>query len=126
MMDRRQITGRIGEDAVASYLISNGHTILERNWRGGHLEVDIISLDKNGLHFVEIKTRAGEQTEAPEEKVGRVKQQRIIAAANRYLNKVKTTMMEAQEIFFDVAAVTINSEGTVVRYFPEAYIPMTY
>ncbi|MBQ2068883.1 MAG: YraN family protein [Bacteroidales bacterium] len=125
-MDRRRITGKIGEDAVASYLISRGHTIIERNWRGGHLEVDIISLDKNGLHFVEIKTRTGDFTEAPEEKVGKIKQQRIIAAANRYLNKVKTTKMEAQEIFFDVAAVTIGSDGTTVRYFPEAYIPMTY
>lgn len=125
-MDRRRITGKIGEDAVASYLISRGHTILERNWRGGHLEVDIISFDKNGLHFVEIKTRTGNFTEAPEEKVGKIKQQRIIAAANRYLNKVKTTKMEAQEIFFDVAAVTIGSDGTTVRYFPEAYIPMTY
>lgn len=125
-MDRRRITGKIGEDAVASYLISRGHTIIERNWRGGHLEVDIISLDKNGLHFVEIKTRTGDFTEAPEEKVGKIKQQRIIAAANRYLNKLKTTKMEAQEIFFDVAAVTIGSDGTTVRYFPEAYIPMTY
>lgn len=125
-MDRRRITGKIGEDAVASYLISRGHTIIERNWRGGHLEVDIISLDKNGLHFVEIKTRTGDFTEAPEEKVGKIKQQRIIAAANRYLNMVKTTKMEAQEIFFDVAAVTIGSGGTTVRYFPEAYIPMTY
>lgn len=125
-MDPRRTTGRIGEDAVASYLVSNGHTILERNWRGGHLEVDIISLDKNGLHFVEIKTRTGDGAQAPEEKVGWIKQKRIIAAANRYLNKVKTTMMEAQEIFFDVAAVTIGSKGIVVRYFPEAYIPMTY
>jgi putative endonuclease len=35
-----------------------GHTILERNWRSGHLEIDIISFDKDGTHFVEVKTRS--------------------------------------------------------------------
>ena len=34
--------GRQGEDIACRYLESIGHTILERNWRSGHLEIDIV------------------------------------------------------------------------------------
>ena len=46
-MGRAQ-TGRTGEDAACRYLTEQGHTILERNWRSGHLEIDIISLAPDG------------------------------------------------------------------------------
>ena len=37
--------GRLGEDIACRYLENLGHTILDRNWRWGHLEIDIISFD---------------------------------------------------------------------------------
>ena len=40
----RRDLGRQGEDIACTLLESMGHTILERNWRSGHLEIDIISL----------------------------------------------------------------------------------
>ena len=49
--------GRHGEDLVCRFLMESGHCILERNFRSGHLEIDIITLDRNGIHFVEVKTR---------------------------------------------------------------------
>ena len=49
--------GRHGEDLVCRFLMESGHCILERNFRCGHLEIDIITLDRNGIHFVEVKTR---------------------------------------------------------------------
>ncbi len=124
-MERRK-TGRIGEDAVAAYLIRNGHTILQQNWRSGHLEVDIISLDERGLHFVEIKTRHGGELTSPEEKVGLAKQKRIIKAANSYLHKLENTKTGGLEVFFDVAAVKIDGGNIEIKYFPEAYIPLSY
>ena len=53
---RRQL-GKAGEYVACGFLRSMGHIILERNWRSGHLEIDIISLDRDGIHFVEVKTR---------------------------------------------------------------------
>ena len=52
MRDNRQITGRRGEDEACRYLRDRGHEIIRRNWRCGHLEIDIISLDPEGLHIV--------------------------------------------------------------------------
>ena len=37
--------GKWGEQMVTKYLEDNGYTILERNYRKGHLEIDIIALD---------------------------------------------------------------------------------
>lgn len=37
--------GRLGEQMAAKCLEDNGYTILERNYRKGHLEIDIIALD---------------------------------------------------------------------------------
>ena len=50
-------TGKKGEEIVCRWLTDHGHTILERNWRYGHLEIDIISYDRSGIHFVEVKSR---------------------------------------------------------------------
>ena len=58
MRNETALTGKRGEAAVADYLTAKGHTIVARNWRCGHLELDIVSLDKTGLHFVEVKTRS--------------------------------------------------------------------
>ena len=35
--------GKEGEQDAVNFLIENGHTILEQNFRYGHAEIDIIS-----------------------------------------------------------------------------------
>ena len=44
--------GKEGEQDAVNFLIENGHTILERNFRFGHAEIDIISRKDNILHIV--------------------------------------------------------------------------
>ena len=73
----RRDLGRKGEDMACVFLEDMGHIILERNWRSGHLEIDIISLDADGIHFVEVKTRRQNIQAPPQENVGSQKQQKI-------------------------------------------------
>lgn len=113
--------GRHGEDLVCRYLMDAGHTILERNWRYGHLEVDIISMDGNGIHFVEVKSRRTPVQADPAESVNAAKQKRIAAAASGYLRQKGFGEIEC---FFDVAAVVFDGKRTEIRYCPQAYIPM--
>lgn len=115
----RQALGRLGEEMACDFLRSRGHRILERNWRGSHLEVDVISEAPDGLHFVEVKSRLDADA-APEEKVDARKQRRISAAALKYLNESGSD----REIFFDVVSVVFDGSKTVVKYFPQAWIPM--
>lgn len=49
--------GRLGEYLAARYLVENGYTILERNYRYNHREIDIIARTEDRLVFVEVKAR---------------------------------------------------------------------
>lgn len=114
--------GKMGEDIVCNFLIDNGHTILGRNWRFGHLEIDIISVNNIGIHFVEVKSRVVPVQASPEENVRIAKKKRIVKAARQYLNmKYNDIDIEA---FIDVAAVVFDGEKTQLEYFERAFIPL--
>ena len=113
--------GQNGEEIACDFLLSRGHQILDRNWRSGHLELDIVSEDQEGLHFVEVKARTAPVTSAVSDQVNLIKQKRISAAALQYLNQKH---LVGQEVFFDIVSVLFDGQETVVRYFPQAWIPM--
>jgi len=117
--------GRRGEDVACGFLSSKGHTIVERNYRSGHLEIDIITLDKDGVHFVEVKSRVAPVAVSPEENVTAAKQKKVADAALRYLHTSKDKRLSADlEVSFDVVAVTFDGGGEIVEWFPNAYYPM--
>ena len=116
--------GRRGEDEACMYLVSQGHTILERNWRCGHLEIDVITLAGDGIHFVEVKSRTTPVQGEPEDAVNAVKQKHIAKAALRYITLRKKELGENLEIFLDVAAVTFDGGDVRINYFPAAFVPI--
>lgn len=117
--------GRRGEDVACGFLSGKGHTIVERNYRSGHLEIDIITLDKDGVHFVEVKSRVAPVAVSPEENVTAAKQKKVADAALRYLHTSKDKRLSADfEVSFDVVAVTFDGGGEIVEWFPNAYYPM--
>ena len=101
-----------------------GHTILERNWRCGHLEIDIISFDAEGIHFVEVKTRCKNIQAPPQMNVNRQKQKNIISAAGRFLKSSKGLPHSCSESFFDIFAVTFAGNDCLTEWIPQAYIPI--
>ena len=122
--DHRRSLGRRGEDIACELLRSMGHIILERNWRSGHLEIDIISLDPSGIHFVEVKARRDSIQAPPQYNVDRIKQSRITKAALSFLNSSKGIPFGNYECHFDIVAVTFEGEGYRTEWFPQAYIPI--
>jgi len=77
-------TGAKGEEMAAAYLIQNGYSIVERNWRFKHWEVDIIASKGNCMHFFEIKTRTSDMYGHPEESISRKKMTNLRNAAEEY------------------------------------------
>ena len=120
---RREL-GRQGENIACTLLESMGHTILERNWRSGHLEIDIISLGADGIHFVEVKTRRLSIQAPPQENVNKAKQTRIVSAAGRYLKSGKGMPYGCLECMFDVVAVTFEGNEAKTEWIPQAYMPI--
>ena len=50
-------TAKLGEEIATNYLKHKGYKIIERNFRKGYGEIDIIATFQNTLVFVEVKTR---------------------------------------------------------------------
>ncbi len=121
----RMLTGRRGEEVACSYLVGKGHQVFGRNLRCGHLEIDIITLDGDGVHFVEVKSRVAPVAAAPEENVTPAKQKKVAAAALRYLNGTRDPRLRGNlEVSFDVVAVTFDGGEEKVEWFPNAFYPM--
>jgi len=125
-MDERKKVGNEGEYLVCEYLTRQGHSILERNYRAGHLEIDIISLDSAGLHFIEVKTRRPPLQANPQDCVTVPKQIRVAKAAQRFLHSGRHPELELMECHFDVASVIINKGTHNIEYINDAFIPMFF
>ena len=122
--NKRQVTGKKGEEVACDLLAGRGHTILERNHRVGHLEIDIISVSADGIHFVEVKARRESIQAPPQDNVDRAKQANIVKAAGRYLKSGKGMPYGCMECMFDVVAVTFEGSEHKTEWFPQAYIPL--
>lgn len=122
--DSRRTLGQQGEDLACRMLESRGHLVLERNWRHGHLEIDIISADAAGIHFVEVKTRRESIQAPPQVNVDGRKQHRITKAAGAFLKSGKGQAFGCRDCQFDIVAVTLIDEHVRIEYFPQAYIPI--
>ena len=82
----RQAARRAGQDAerfVAALLQREGWSILDRNWRGGGGELDLVAVRSGALRFVEVKLR-----DAPPESdsvIGWGQRRRLVQAAEAWL-----------------------------------------
>ncbi len=125
MSGSRQDIGRKGEEEACRYLSGRGHQIIRRNWRSGHLELDIISLDSDGLHIVEVKSRQIPSPAAPQTNVDRRKMRKLTAAANAFLNsEARKGLPSDLEVFFDVVTVLFDGPKFEIEYYPQAFIPL--
>ncbi len=61
--------GKWGEAEASRYLESKGYAILDRDWRFGKRDLDIVALSEDActMVVVEVKTRASDDMRAPEE-----------------------------------------------------------
>ena len=117
-MNNNQDFGKLGEDLAVNYLINKGYQILERNWRSGHKEIDIIALDGDTLVAVEVKTRKSNTYGEPDIAVGAMKQQMLIWAADadvRYKNL-------DVEVRFDIVSIVITDTGEHIEHIEDAFI----
>jgi putative endonuclease len=112
--------GKAGEDYACRYLAEQGYTIMERNWRHQHKEIDIIASKDGLVVFFEVKTRRTDYFGSPAEAVNILKEQLLIDAAEEYIirNNVEN------EIRFDVLSLLEKAGGGFrVEHIQEAFIP---
>jgi len=112
-MNRKQL-GDFGEDRAARYLIERGWEIVERNYRFGRKEVDIIARKKDLCVFVEVKTRRTEGYGRGVESVDGRKRSRIARVATQFLAARNLTDVNVR---FDVVSI----DGETIEYIEGAF-----
>jgi putative endonuclease len=119
-MADHNLTGAAGEEAACDFLRSKGFEVLERNWRHGRHELDIVARHDRELVFVEVKTRSASPADAFPEPVKRGQRSRIIKAANAYIAANGCTL----GVRFDVVSVLVRpGRPPVIQHIPEAFYP---
>ena len=111
--------GKEGEQDAVNFLIENGHTILERNFRFGHAEIDIISRKDNILHIVEVKTRNSSAYGEPESFVNQQKIDLLVRATTYYMEKTDLDL----EVQFDIISIVKNNVEFTINYIEDAFYP---
>jgi len=106
--------GDKGEELAVSFLVKKGFEIVERNYRYGKGELDIIARERGFLIFVEVKSRESLEYGFPEEAITKRKISQIRKIAGAYLAEKNITN---ENIRFDVVAVLfLNGEVTISHY----------
>ena len=104
--------GQWGEDLAAAYLQGKGYQIVERDWKSGRRDIDIIARNEAGtIVFVEVKTRRSRVFGEPEESIDFRKLQSLQLAINHYIKSHRIN----GKVRFDIISIvgTIGSEPDI-------------
>ena len=111
MPSERTRLGNQGEEMAAQYLLAEGLEVLERNFRTRYGEVDLVARDGPAIVFVEVRTRRSATFGTPEESVTVRKRQKVVLAAQQYL---QDHGLDQAEWRVDVVAIRLGgSEPTI-------------
>nr|MBP7472629.1 YraN family protein [Prevotella sp.] len=115
--------GKLGEEKAAVYLREKGYTIIERDWKFGKRDLDIIALDDTEavMVFVEVKTRRNENYIEPEMAIDRTKIRNLASCANAYVRMNNVS----RELRFDIITVIGEDKDDLkVEHIVDAFNPL--
>lgn len=110
--------GKIGEELAIDYLLNNGYSIVEKNYRFQKAEVDIIAKKGDVLIAVEVKTRSSIYYGNPQEFVNSKKIQLLVLAIDNYVNENDLDV----EIRFDIIAVIKGQNSFKIEHIEDAFL----
>ena len=100
------LRGEQAEKQAYEFLISQGLTLIERNFRSPYGELDLIMKDGKTLVIVEVRFRKNDKFGSALESVTHSKQAKISATTEIYLS----SQTESMPIRFDVVGISGNGE----------------
>jgi putative endonuclease len=112
MKRTRANIGTWGEAIATKHLETQGYTVLHRNWRHGHGELDIVTCKAELVVFVEVRARTTDAFGAPEETLSPRKQAKLIATAEAYLDQHGLNEAQWQ---IDVIVIELDAKNAVKR-----------
>jgi putative endonuclease len=113
------LLGLRGERIAERYVKERGWRTLQRRFRSGHRDVDLIIERRGIVAFVEVKTRTGTTFGSPVEAVQWYKQRQLVKSAYAWIARHG----RAEDAYrFDVVGVWIIGERVRVRHVEGAFM----
>jgi len=106
--------GRDFEELAAQFFLDRNYLILNRNYRAGHKEIDLIVQKGDVVAFVEVKSVKSKSLGHPVERVTRRKISNLTKAAQQFLIENDIT---GADLRFDVVTF-VNGK---IEHFPAAF-----
>lgn len=111
--------GQQAEQRAEDYLRTQGLTPRARNYRCKAGEIDLVMMDGETLVFVEVRLRSNRRFAPAAETVDWRKQQKLIRAAQHFLQRHGLTDKVACR--FDVLAIDSNAQGNPITWLRDAF-----
>ena len=118
MTAARQRFGELGERIAERWLRRQGWRVVQRRFRNGRRDIDLVVEREGTVAFVEVKARRGELFGGPVEAVNWQKQKELVRSAHVWIDRHGR---ESESYRFDVVGVLVNGERVRVRHVPNAF-----
>jgi putative endonuclease len=118
MSAARQAFGQLGERIAERWLRRAGWRILQRRFRSGHRDIDLVVERDGTVAFVEVKARRGMRFGEPVEAVNWRKQKELSKSARVWIDRHG----RPPEVYrFDVIGVLLQDRRVRIRHVPDAF-----
>ncbi len=114
--------GKNGEDFAVKFLEGKGYQIIDRNWRCGNLELDIVALDRNTIVFVEVKTRHSDYID-PRTSMSRSKIRNFVNAVTLYIKRKQIITDFRLDVVIIVMQSEFEGKSMYVEHYEDAILP---
>ena len=118
MSAARQEFGELGERIAERWLKRQGWRIVQRRFRSGHRDIDLVVEREGTVAFVEVKARRGLAFGDPVEAVNWSKQKELVRSASVWIDRHGRP---AESYRFDVVGVLVEGDRVRVRHVPNAF-----
>jgi putative endonuclease len=119
---KAQALGALGERIAARWLERAGWQIVDRRWRSGRRDLDLVAMRDDVVAFVEVKTRRSSWSGAPVDAVNWRKQRELTRSAHAWIDQRGTLVAPAGAVFrFDVIGVLADRGGVGIRHVEGAF-----
>ena len=118
MSAARQALGEIGERVAERWLRRQGWRVLDRRFRSGHRDLDLVVTRAGVVAFVEVKARRRLVGGDPVEAVGWRKQRELIRSALVWISRRGPP---GSAYRFDVIGVLVSGRRVRVRHVENAF-----
>ena len=116
-----KLRGRFGEEMAAAYLKKKRYKLVGMNYRTRLGEIDLIVSDRRYIVFVEVKLRRSASFAEAREFVTRGKQQRVIMAAQSWLQANPTKLQPRFDVVEVYAPQGEDTERLEINHIENAF-----